>query len=75
MFLRAASALLAALDAGALVVLLLTQVSQNTGLGAAALKSLKSVVQRLVFLDMDFRHSISLPPLTPFDALRAKFLA
>ena len=48
--------LLAALNAGALVVLLLSQISQNTGLSAAALKSLKSVVQRLVFLDVDFRH-------------------
>ena len=48
--------LLTALNAGALVVLLLSQIGQNTGLSAAALKSLKSVVQRLVFLDVDFRH-------------------
>ena len=48
--------LLAALNAGALVVLLLSQIGQNTGLSAGALKSLKSVVQRLVFLDVDFRH-------------------
>ena len=48
--------LFAALDAGALVVLLLSEVSQNAGLGAAALESLQSVVQRLVFLDVDFRH-------------------
>jgi len=48
--------LLAALDAGALIVLLLSQIGQNTGLCAAALKSLKSIVQRFVFLDIDFRH-------------------
>ena len=47
---------LAALDAGALVVLLLSEVGQNTGLGAAALESLQSIVQRLVLLDVDFRH-------------------
>ena len=49
-------ALLAALDAGALVVLLLSQISQYTGLGTAALKSFKSIVQRFVLLDIDFRH-------------------
>jgi ABC-type branched-subunit amino acid transport system permease subunit len=47
---------LTALDAGALVVLLLSEVGQNAGLRAAALESLQSVVQRLVFLDVDFRH-------------------
>ena len=44
------------LDAGALVVLLFSQVSQNAGLCTASLKSFKSVVQRLVFLDVNFRH-------------------
>ena len=47
---------LAALDAGALIVLFLSQIGQDAGLRAAALESLKSVVQRLVFLDVDFRH-------------------
>ena len=47
---------LAALDAGALVVLLLTEIGQNAGLCAAALESLQSIVQRLVLLDVDFRH-------------------
>ena len=47
---------LTALDTGALVVLLLSQVGQNAGLCAASLKSFKSVVQRLVFLDVNFRH-------------------
>lgn len=47
---------LTALDAGALVVLLLSEVGQNAGLRAAALESLQSVIQRLVFLDVDFRH-------------------
>ena len=62
---------LAALDAGALIILLLAKIGQNTGLGAAALESLKSVIQRLVLLDMDFRHLFSLPPNTPCGALRA----
>ena len=57
--------LLAALDAGALVVLLLPQVAQDAGLGAAALEALESCIQRLILLDMDFRHSISLPPDAP----------
>ena len=48
--------LFTALDAGALVVLLFSQVGQNAGLCAAALKSFQSVVQRLVFLDINFRH-------------------
>ena len=48
--------LLAALDAGALIVLLLPQIGQNAGLRAAALESLQSIVQRLILLDVDFRH-------------------
>lgn len=48
--------LLAAFDAGALIVFFLSQVSQNAGLCTASLESLKSVVQRLVFLDVNFRH-------------------
>ena len=50
--------LLAALDAGALVVLLAAQIRHDAGLGTAALKSLERVVQRLVLLDVDFRHFI-----------------
>ena len=49
-------ALFTALDAGTLVVLLLSQVGQYTSLGTAALKSFKSIVQRFVLLDIDFRH-------------------
>lgn len=48
--------LFAALYAGALIVLLLSQIGKNAGLCAAALKSFQSVIQRLVFLDVDFRH-------------------
>ena len=51
-----AVALFAALYAGTLIVLLLSEVLQNTGLCAAALESFKSIVQRLIFLDIDFRH-------------------
>ena len=49
-------ALLAALHAGALIVLLLAEIGQNAGLSAAALEALESVVQRLVLLDVDFRR-------------------
>ena len=51
-------AFLAALDAGTLVVLLLAKIGQHAGLGTAALEALERVVQRLVFLDVDFRHCI-----------------
>ena len=53
--------LLAALDAGALVVLTLTNLGQHTRLGAAALKALQSALQRLVFSYTDFRH-LYFPP-------------
>ena len=54
-------ALLAALDAGALIELLLTQIGQNAGLCAAALETLQRVIQRLVLFDVDFRH-LFFPP-------------
>ena len=54
--------LLAALDAGALVMLTLTDLGEDTGLGAAALKTLQGAIQRLVLSNMDFRHLFSLPP-------------
>ena len=50
--------LLAALDAGALVVFLLPQVGQDASLGAGALEALESSIQRLVLFDVNFRHSI-----------------
>ena len=53
--------LLAALDAGALVMLALTDLGQHAGLGAAALKALQSALQRLVLSDTDFRH-LYFPP-------------
>ena len=54
--------LLAALHAGALIVLTLTDLSQNARLGAATLKALQGALQRLIFTNTDFRHFISLPP-------------
>ena len=57
--------LLPALDAGALIVLPAPDLRQDAGLGTAALKALESAVQRLVFLDMNFRHLFSLPPMRP----------
>ena len=53
--------LLAALDAGALVVLTLTDLSQDTRLGAAALEALQSALQRLIFTNTNFRH-LYFPP-------------
>jgi len=53
--------LLAALDAGALVVLTLTDLGQHSGLGTAALKALQGALQRLVFSHTDFRH-LYFPP-------------
>ena len=52
---------LTALDAGTLVVLTLTHLGQNTGLGAAAFKPLQSALQRLVFSHTNFRH-LYFPP-------------
>ena len=43
-----------------IVVFLLTQIRENTGLRAASLESLEGAVQRLVFLDSDFHFVI--PP-------------
>ena len=53
--------LLAALDAGALIMLALTNLGQHARLGAAALKALQSALQRLVFSYTDFRH-LYFPP-------------
>ncbi len=49
-------ALFATLYAGTLVVLLLSQVLKDACLCTATLESFQSIVQRFVFLDMDFRH-------------------
>ena len=53
--------LLAALNAGTLVMLTLTNLGQHTRLGTAALKTLQRVVQGLALFDMDLRHCISPP--------------
>ena len=59
--------LLAALDAGTLVMLPAADLSQNAGFRTTALEALERAVQRLIFLDMDFRHLFSLPPIHPVD--------
>ena len=53
--------LLAALDAGALVMLTLTDLGQHTRLGTAALETLQSALQRLIFTNTNFRH-LYFPP-------------
>ena len=53
---RSGLRLLAALDAGALVVLTLANLGQNARLGATALEALECVLQGLAVLHMDFRH-------------------
>ena len=50
--------LLLTLQAGADVMLALLNFGDNALLGTAALKSLERVVQRLILLDVDFRHFI-----------------
>jgi hypothetical protein len=71
-------ALLATLHAGALVMLSLTDLGQNAGLGTAALETLQRAVQRLIFLDVNFRH-LYFPPSAASgfiqDALRANNMA
>ena len=57
--------LLAALDAGAFVALSSPHFSQDACLGAASLETLQSAVQGLAFLDVDFGHLFSLPPMYP----------
>ena len=53
--------LLAALHAGALVVLSLTDLGDDAGLGAAALETLQSAVDGLAILHVDLRH-LYFPP-------------
>ena len=53
--------LLATLDAGALIMLSLTNLSQNASLSAATLETLQSAVDGFVFLNMDLRH-LYFPP-------------
>ena len=53
--------LLLALYAGLFVMFALTNLGQNTSTRALPLKTLKSAFQRLVFVDMNFRHLFSLP--------------
>ena len=56
--------LILALHAGLLVMLTLTDLSQHAR--ALPLKALQSAFQRLVLLDPDLRHLVSLPsPLSP----------
>jgi hypothetical protein len=53
--------LLATLDAGALIMLSLTDLSNHTGLGTAALETLQCAVDGLAVLYMDLRH-LYFPP-------------
>ena len=53
--------LLAALDAGAFIMLSLADLGNDASLGAAALKTLQSAVDGFVFSYMDLRH-LYFPP-------------
>ena len=60
--------LLLTLQAGADIVLSLLDLSDDAGLGAAALEPLESILQGLAFLDANFRHrfpSLRCNRLTP----------
>ena len=48
--------LLTAFNAGTLIILFLPQIREHPGLRAIALKPFQSAFQRLIVLDMDFRH-------------------
>ena len=48
--------LLTALHAGAFIVLSSAQLGKDAGLRAGSLKSSERIIQRLIFLEMDFRH-------------------
>ena len=66
--------LLITLQAGADVMLALLNFSDDALLGAATLKATQSAFQRLVFLNANFRHLFSLPPMASGyiqDAFRA----
>ena len=70
--------LLATLDAGALIMLSATDLGQNTSLSTATLKTLQCAIQRFIFLNMDFRHLFSLPPMYPAQSrilFRANYMA
>ena len=55
--------LLLTLQAGADVMLALLNFSDNALLSTATLKTTQSALQRLVFLNANFRHFFSLPPM------------
>ena len=46
----------APLDAGALIILLFTEISQNTGFRAATFETLQSAIQGFIFLHVNLRH-------------------
>ena len=48
----------ATLDAGALVILLLTEIGQNTGFCTTAFKTLQRAIQGFIFLHVNLRHFI-----------------
>ena len=56
-------ALLATLDAGALIALTLTEFGKHTGLSAGTLKAAQSIVQRLIRLHADLRHFVFPPSM------------
>ena len=53
--------LLATLDAGALIMLSFTNLSDDAGLGAATLKTLQCAINGLAVLHVDLRH-LYFPP-------------
>ena len=53
--------LLAALNAGALIMLALTNLGQHARLGTATLKALQGALQRFILSHTDFRH-LYFPP-------------
>ena len=61
--------LLLTLQAGAHIMFSFLDLSDNASLCAAALETLESIFQRFAFLDANFRHRFSLPPMQPAQSM------
>ena len=59
--------LLLSLDAGLLIVLSFTELGKDTCAGNLTLKTTEGTIQRLAFLQLNFCHSFSLPPVAVRD--------
>ena len=61
--------LLLTLQAGADIVLSLFDLGDHASLCTAALEPLERILKRLAFLNANFRHRFSLPPMQPASSM------